>query len=153
MKTTRRTVLKYMGLSLALPALPSEAQTAPARRRFIGCYVPNGAYMPGGANGNWTWTEALEPLATRNLQGNAMILRRLFNGIPGHDPHWQNCAGFLSCDGPPNHRHRQNSSPTIPTTTATASCDSTEAKAQPIPIPAMAEGIRIARFRGLYSLR
>jgi hypothetical protein len=94
----RRSMLKWMSLSLALPALPAAAQAAPTRRRFIGVYVPNGAYMPGGANGNWTWGEALQPLVAQNLQGNAMIVRRLFNGFPGHDPHWQNCAGFLSCE-------------------------------------------------------
>ena len=101
MKTSRRTVLKWMGLSLALPVVPgfqAQAQALPTRRRFIGVYVPNGAHMPSGADGNWTWTEALEPLVTRNLQGNTMIVRKLFNGFPGADPHWQNCAGFLSCE-------------------------------------------------------
>lgn len=101
MKTSRRTVLKWMGLSLALPVVPAleaRAQALPSRRRFIGVYVPNGAHMPSGADGNWNWSEALEPLVTRNLQGNTMIVRKLFNGFPGADPHWQNCAGFLSCE-------------------------------------------------------
>lgn len=101
MNTTRRTILKWAGLQLALPLFASgsaRAQTAPARKRFIGVYVPNGAYMPNGVDGNWTWGEALEPLVARNLRANTMVVRRLFNGFPGHDPHWQNCAGFLSCE-------------------------------------------------------
>lgn len=102
MKTSRRTVLKYLGLQLALPVVvgggAARAQATPTRKRFIGVYVPNGAHMPNGADGSWTWADALQPLVSRNLQNNAMIVRRLFNGFPGHDPHWQNCAGFLSCE-------------------------------------------------------
>ncbi len=101
MKTSRRDVLQWLSASFALPLLAphlASAQQAPARKRFIGAYVPNGAYMPAGANGNWTWSEALQPLVARNLQGNAMVVRNLFNGFPGNDPHWQNCAGFLSCE-------------------------------------------------------
>lgn len=97
MKSSRRTVLKWLGVQLALPVL-AHAQPAPARRRFIGAYVPNGAYMPNGADGNWNWAEALQPLVAAGHQGNTMIVRRLYNGFPGHDPHWQNCAGFLSCE-------------------------------------------------------
>lgn len=104
MKTTRRTVLKWMGIQLALPVVGTwgagraSAQQSVQRRRFIGAYVPNGAYMPAGADGNWSWNEALAPLVSRNLRENTMIVRRLFNGFAGHDPHWQNCAGFLSCE-------------------------------------------------------
>lgn len=98
MTLSRRTMLKWGGLSLALPLLPATAQSMVARKRFIGVYVPNGAYMPGGVDGNWNWNEALQPLVAGNHQGNTMIVRRMFNGIPGHDPHWQNCAGFLSCE-------------------------------------------------------
>ncbi|MGV3620202.1 MAG: DUF1552 domain-containing protein [Archangium sp.] len=96
MKSSRRVVLKWLGLSLALPQFV-QAQTM-TRKRFIAAYVPNGAYMPGGADGNWNWSEALQPLVAAGHQSNTMILRKLYNGIPGHDPHWQNCAGFLSCE-------------------------------------------------------
>lgn len=99
MKANRRTILKWMGIQLALPLVSghlANAQTPPQRKRFIGAYVPNGAYMPGGVNGSWNWNEALAPLVSRGLQGNTMVLRGLFNGFPGADPHWQNCAGFLS---------------------------------------------------------
>ncbi len=93
----RRTVLKFMGLQLALPVL-AQAQAAPTRKRFIGCYVPNGAHMVNGDNGSWTWADALQPLEAAGHRANTLLLRRLYNGIPGHDPHWQNCAGFLSCE-------------------------------------------------------
>jgi len=99
MKLTRRSLLEWMGVSFALPLFAGEAHAqARARRRFIACYVPNGAHMPNGADGSWTWTGALEPLVSRGHRPNTMIVRRLFNGFPGHDPHWQNCAGFLSCE-------------------------------------------------------
>lgn len=101
MKPSRRTVLKWLGVNLALPlVLPhvARAQGAPTRKRFIGAYVPNGAYMPSGADGDWTWAGALQPLVAKGLQQNAMIVRKLYNGFPGADPHWQNCAGFLSCE-------------------------------------------------------
>jgi hypothetical protein len=101
-KVSRRTVLKAMGLQLALPTVLggtlARAQATAQRKRFIGVYVPNGAHMPSGADGSWTWADALQPLVTKNLQGNTMVVRKLFNGFPGHDPHWQNCAGFLSCE-------------------------------------------------------
>lgn len=102
MKLTRRTVLRAMGLQLALPVfLGSDrvfAQSTPARHRFIGAYFPNGAYMPDAGDGGWTFADALQPLEARGHRGNTMIVRKLFNGFAGHDPHWQNCAGFLSCE-------------------------------------------------------
>ncbi len=96
----RRTVLRLMGLQLALPllasAIPESARAAPVpRTRYIAGYFPNGAYMPEGANGSWTWDDALLPLA--DFKQNTMILRGLSNGFGGIDPHWQNCTGFLSC--------------------------------------------------------
>ena len=98
---SRRTLLKWLGVGFALPLISPHlafGQAAGTRKRFIGAYVPNGANMPSGANGAWNFTESLLPLATKNLQGNTMIVRKMFNGFPGHDPHWQNCAGFLSCE-------------------------------------------------------
>ena len=98
----RRTVLRWMGIQLALPLLSSvipsaaRAQTV-GRSRFIGVFFPNGAHMPAGVDGNWSFSEALAPLAAAGLQNNAMIVRGMFNGFAGVDPHWQNAAGFLSC--------------------------------------------------------
>ncbi len=99
MKADRRTVLKWMGGSLALPLLAPHLANAQAvtRKRFIAGYVPNGAHMPAGVNGAWNWAESLAPLVARGLQANTMVLRGIFNGFSGADPHWQNCAGFLSC--------------------------------------------------------
>lgn len=98
----RRTVLRFMGLQLALPLIStvipstSRAQAAP-RSRFIGVFFPNGADMPQGADGNWNFNEALAPLASAGLQQNTMIVRGLYNNWAGVDPHWQNTAAFLSC--------------------------------------------------------
>lgn len=100
MKFDRRQLLTWGAVSLALPLFTPRlagAQSAPTRKRFIGCYTPNGAAMPNGADGNWTFAEALAPLVARGHQNNTMILRGLFAGFPNADPHWQNCAGFLSC--------------------------------------------------------
>lgn len=100
MKASRRTLLKWMGVQLALPLVPelAFAQGTPMRKRFIAGYVPNGAHMPMGADGSWNFAEALQPLVAAGHQNNTMIVRKLFNGFPGADPHWQNCAGFLSCE-------------------------------------------------------
>lgn len=97
MIANRRTILKFMGLQLALPLL-GRAQGMPMRKRFIAGYVPNGAHMPSGANGSWTWGDTLAPLVAAGHQPNTMVLRGIHNGFPGADPHWQNCAGFLSCE-------------------------------------------------------
>lgn len=98
---SRRSVLSWMGAQLALPlalgAREASAQAVAPRKRFIGVFFPNGAYMPGAVNGSWNWSEALQPLVAAGFQQNAMILRGLQQTFPGVDPHWQNCAGFLSC--------------------------------------------------------
>ncbi|MBM4280990.1 MAG: DUF1552 domain-containing protein [Deltaproteobacteria bacterium] len=99
---SRRTVLQFMGLQLALPLMSSllptstRAQAAP-RQRFIGVFFPNGAHMPGAVDGNWNFAEALSPLDQAGLTNNTMIVRGLHNGFGDVDPHWQNTAGFLSC--------------------------------------------------------
>ncbi len=97
----RRMVLKSMGLQLALPVvatvLPGIVSAAGIqRKRFIGAYVPNGAHMPAGVNGNWNWNEALAPLVSAGFKQNTAVLRGFFNGFTDKDPHWQNCSGFLS---------------------------------------------------------
>jgi hypothetical protein len=100
---SRRTVLRALGLQLALPLvsslLPSSSSRAQAveRQRFIGVFFPNGARMPGAADGNWNFAEALAPLAQAGFANNTMIVRGLYNGFADIDPHWQNTASFLSC--------------------------------------------------------
>lgn len=98
--SSRREVLRWLSVGVALPLVPefAFAQGAPMRKRFIGVYVPNGAYMPNGVDGSWNWAEALQPLDAAGFRNNTMVVRKLYNGFPGHDPHWQNCAGFLSCE-------------------------------------------------------
>lgn len=99
----RRTVLRWMGIQLALPLVSTaisgaaRAQTSVSRKRFIGVFSPNGAFMPNATNGAWTWGDSLQPLVAAGMQNNAMIIRGLHNGFSGVDPHWQNTAGFLSC--------------------------------------------------------
>ncbi len=100
MTMDRRTVLRALGIQLALPLLagvfPREALAASrTRKHFIAVYFPNGAYMPGGQNGDWTFDGSLAPLG--DYARNTILLRGLHNGFRGIDPHWQNCAGFLSC--------------------------------------------------------
>ena len=101
-KTNRRSFLRVLGGSLALPLVSQVIPTsvyaqASNRSRFIGVFFPNGAHMPNSVNGNWNFDEALAPLVSAGHRDNTMIIRGLHNGIPGIDPHWQNCAGFLSC--------------------------------------------------------
>ena len=98
----RRSFLRILGGCLTLPllsqVLPSEGRAqVPSRGRFIGVFFPNGAHMPASSNGNWSFEEALAPLVEAGHRDNTMIIRGLHNGIAGIDPHWQNCAGFLSC--------------------------------------------------------
>lgn len=103
LRANRRTVLRWMGVQVALPllstVLPSRARAegTPLRRRFIGAFFPNGAYMPAGADGSWNFSEALSPLVDAGVQNNTIIVRGVFNNVSGVDPHWQNTAGFLSC--------------------------------------------------------
>ncbi len=97
---SRRTVLKWMGVQLALPLashlLPKPARAQPApRKNFVAVYFPDGAHMPSGANGSWTFDDDLAPLGP--YRDRTLLLRGLHNGFSGIDPHWQNCAGFLSC--------------------------------------------------------
>lgn len=99
---SRRDVLGALAAQLALPvvlkSLPAAAQVVMPRKKFIGVFFPNGAYMPGAADGNWNFAEALKPLVTAGFQQNAVIVRGLHQTFPGVDPHWQNTAGFLSCN-------------------------------------------------------
>ena len=100
--TDRRSFLRVLGGGLTLPlmstVLPSWASVqTPTRSRFIGVFFPNGADMPNSIDGNWNFSEALAPLVAAGHRDNTIIVRGLYNGIPGIDPHWQNCAGFLSC--------------------------------------------------------
>jgi hypothetical protein len=98
----RRLFLRAMGVQLALPLLSTVVPTSAraqviTRQRFIGVFFPNGASMPLGADGNWNFDEALQPLVAAGHRDHAVVVRNLFNGFGDIDPHWQNAAGFLSC--------------------------------------------------------
>lgn len=97
-----------MGIQLVLPLftnlapLSALAALAPSRKNFVSIYFPDGTYVPPGQpNGAWHWDNSdgvLSPLKEGSdaVQQNVMILRNLFNTNGARDPHWQNCAGFLS---------------------------------------------------------
>ena len=99
----RRTVLRFMGLQLALPLVSTivpgfaRAQATPTRHRFVGVFFPNGALMPNATDGNWNFDEALAPLVAAGHRDHTLIVRGLFKNFNGVDPHWQNTAAFLSC--------------------------------------------------------
>ncbi len=105
---SRRLLLKNMGLTLTLPLLntfaplEASAQIPGRRKNFIGVYFPNGSYFPvGNEVGAWHANDAtgvLYPLkeGADAVYNNVMNLRKISHGFGDIDPHWQNCAAFLS---------------------------------------------------------
>ncbi|MFM8172943.1 MAG: DUF1552 domain-containing protein [Pirellulaceae bacterium] len=96
---SRRTLLRGLGVSMALPWLPSlaprvrgAAPTAPVRMAWI--FFPNGTnadrWLPDGEGTDWKLTPSLEPLA--DLRSEFLVLRGLA----------QNNAAALG-DGPGDH--------------------------------------------------
>jgi hypothetical protein len=103
-KLTRRDAFRWLGISIALPMLEStggfqlaNAQSAPKKKRFIGCFFPSGAAMPDANPGDWTLTGALQPLVQHGVQGNVLITRG-FRAVNHDDVHWTGTAAFLSCN-------------------------------------------------------
>jgi len=95
--TPRRTFLKSIAATLALPSLPSLAQTitkaaSPTRMAFI--YIPNGVnldlWRPTGSGKDYTISRTLEPLA--ELREHFSVLRGL-----DHD------KAFANGDGAGDH--------------------------------------------------
>jgi hypothetical protein len=104
MKLTRRDTFRGLGISLALPMLESmvelqsaHAQTAPRKKRFIGCFFPSGAAMPDATVGDWTLAGAMSPLVTHGVQSNVLRTKG-FRAVNHHDVHWTGTAAFLSCN-------------------------------------------------------
>lgn len=97
----RRDILRWGGVALALPLLPSLAPRAakavgmPSKSRFIGCFFPSGAAMPDGAHGDWALTGALAPVVDRGIVDNVSVLRG-FRSVEDVDVHWSGTAAFLS---------------------------------------------------------
>jgi hypothetical protein len=101
-KLKRRDAFRWAGVALALPALESvlvsgfaHAQTAAPKKRFLGCFFPNGSVMPGGVNGEWTYQASLAPMAAKGLQPN-MIVTRGYRAQQADDIHWSGTGSFLS---------------------------------------------------------
>jgi hypothetical protein len=102
---SRRRVLQGLGFCIALPlfesAMPrvAQAQVAPKKKRFIGCFFGSGAPMPGAANGDWGYSGnrggALKPLADLGVAANVAVMRG-FRAVNNFDVHWSGTAGFLS---------------------------------------------------------
>ncbi len=103
---TRRTVLRSLGICIALPLLESalpiraaRAQAIPSKKRFIGCFFGSGAPMPGAATGDWGYAGnqggALKPLADQGVAANVSVMRG-FRAVSNFDVHWSGTAGFLS---------------------------------------------------------
>ena len=105
---TRRTFLRGLASTVALPALPSLARgtaastpSHPTRLAFV--YFPNGvnvdAWRPDGRDHKWKLSPTLEPLAP--VRRNISVLRHLdhdkakANGDGGGD-HARACASFLT---------------------------------------------------------
>ena len=99
----RRDVLRWGGVALALPLLPSlaprqvAAAASPSKTRFVGCFFPSGAAMPDGTHGDWSLSGALSAVVDRDLAGNVSILRG-FRSVDDVDVHWSGTASFMSCN-------------------------------------------------------
>jgi len=87
---SRRGLLRGAGVALALPWLESlaprslRAQSAPARRRFLPVYLPNGAHelwrpALAGSGSAWQLSSILEPFGA-SLKGKLSVLTGLENG-------------------------------------------------------------------------
>lgn len=110
---SRRTVLYGAGVALTLPWLESlsrdaRAQAAPAPRRFLPIYLPNGApdlWKPASAasGSGWTLSSVLEPLAalkTRTSVLSGLENASVFNvdGSPSVEPpHSRQAGAWLTC--------------------------------------------------------
>lgn len=103
----RRTMLRGLGASLALPFLPSlaRAQTVTPPKRLLYYYVPNGMlrdrWTPATTGPDYALTELLEPLARHKADftvvsglDNAPGLVRM--GDAGGGAHFQQTASFLT---------------------------------------------------------
>ena len=100
---SRRDVLRWGGVALALPLLPSlaprklAAATMPSKTRFVGCFFPSGAAMPDGNHGDWALSGALAPIVDRGLADKVSVLRG-FRSVDDVDVHWSGTASFMSCN-------------------------------------------------------
>lgn len=106
LQISRRTVLRGVGATLALPWL--EAMTPTARgaetptgpKRFACLFMPNGTHedmwTPEGTGRDYKLSPTLEPL--RDFTDQSLILTNLWNaGSDVGDGHYVKTSGFLTC--------------------------------------------------------
>ncbi len=108
LKLSRRTLLRGVGTTLALPWLeammPSKShaaktvETSPTRMAVL--FMPNGVHpnmwTPEGEGKSFKFSPTLEPLA--DLKDDVLILTNLWNQASNTgDGHYVKSAGFLSC--------------------------------------------------------
>lgn len=99
---SRRTMLRGVGASLALPwleAMAAPAQSSPAKRMAI-LYMPNGVHQdtwtPTGTGRDFTLAPSMAPLA--DFRNDLVILSNLWNQASvGGDGHYVKMSGFLTC--------------------------------------------------------
>jgi hypothetical protein len=109
-RITRRTVLKGVGATIALPWLEAMASTSsslaeensavaggPKRLAFM--YTPNGVigekWFPGGTSGkDFEWTESLQPLA--DLRNDVSIISGLNRTYISGEPHSQAASCWMT---------------------------------------------------------
>ena len=87
-RLSRRAVLRGAGVALTLPwlesfAVPARAQAAPAPKRFVAIFFPNGApelWKPPtpGVGNDWQLSSVLEPFSA--LKSKATVISNLENG-------------------------------------------------------------------------
>ncbi len=100
---SRRTMLRGVGASLALPWLEAmaatPAQSSPTKRMAI-LYMPNGVHQdtwtPEGTGRDFTLAPSMAPLA--EFKNDLVILSNLWNQASvGGDGHYVKMSGFLTC--------------------------------------------------------
>lgn len=102
---TRRQILKGTGVALSMPFLetfaPRKAHAAPAVKRYIDVYFPNGTapfWVPTGGGATWQLSGILQPLAP--MKSKMTVIKNIGNYSPfgGHiEPsHGHNCAAAFT---------------------------------------------------------
>ena len=103
-KISRRSVLRGVGASLAIPWLESKAPAADSKLaepplRAVFMYMPNGVrpdyWTPAGDGENYEITPHLKPL--ESLKNDVLLLENLWNAkTVGRNGHWPKVPAWLS---------------------------------------------------------
>lgn len=97
---SRRTLLRGVGASLALPWLEAMASTPSPAKRMAILYMPNGVHQdtwtPEGTGRDFTLAPSMAPLS--DFKNDLVILSNLWNQASvGGDGHYVKMSGFLTC--------------------------------------------------------